>query len=323
LKGVDQCRRNNVARLSRLAVERADAQARRVPWQRLLNVRTQYIDWQEFYLWVRSILEVEVRIPDWLIAILNDRCPGFLESEAPVALQKSAAKPIYLRLEDWIDEQIFGFARDEGWFNALQFYAVRDPRYQCAEVCWSECVKKWSQAKPIRYPSFEEWQALGSTCDETAHLVPEQQRAQASVKLVERDRLKEAVARYVDCEAFAYWATPALEDEEPLPDVVRNELEQRCPGFLCPMIETATATKRTSTAWEELMAWVADHFFADATAEGWFDAIVIDVHKHPRAIRTMEYADHWDEERGSTLPVPYPSFAHWRSAADSYVEVPD
>jgi hypothetical protein len=284
-------------------------------------VRNQYIDWQEFYLWVRSILEIEARVPDWLIGILNDRCPGFLQSEARLALQETAAKPIYLRLEDWIDDHIFAFARDEGWFNALQFCAVRDPRYHRAEVCWSECGKKWLRAKPIRYPSFEEWQALASACDETAHLLPEQQRAQASVKLVDRHRLEDAVAQYIDWEALAYWATPALEHEEPLPDLVCEELERRCPGFLSP-VETATAIPRT-TSWEELMAWVADHFFADAKAEGWFDAVLIGVRKHPRAIRTMEYADHWDESRGSSVPVPYPSFDDWRNAADSYVEAPD
>jgi hypothetical protein len=46
--------RNAVAQLQRLARERADEQARCIPWQRLYDVRTQYIDWQEFYPWVRS-----------------------------------------------------------------------------------------------------------------------------------------------------------------------------------------------------------------------------------------------------------------------------
>ena len=41
----------------------------------------EYINWQEFYLWVGSILEIENRIPDWLIEILNERCRGFLEDE--------------------------------------------------------------------------------------------------------------------------------------------------------------------------------------------------------------------------------------------------
>ena len=46
-----------MAQLERLARERADEQARRIPWQRLLDTRNEYIGWQEFYLWVRSILE--------------------------------------------------------------------------------------------------------------------------------------------------------------------------------------------------------------------------------------------------------------------------
>jgi hypothetical protein len=311
--------RNASAKLHRLAQERAEEQARRIPWRRLDETRTEYVEWQELCFWVRVIVEAEGEMPDWLSAVGDQRCPGFL----PAQNGNTSSRPLGLRLEDWIDEHIFGFARDEGWLNALQFYAVRDPRYQRAEVCWSECVKKWSQAKPIRYPSFEEWQALASTCDETAHLVPEQQRAQASVKCVERHRLEEAVAQYIDWEALAYWATPALEHKQPLPDVVRNELDRRCPGFLSQAIQRATASEQSSTSWEGLMAWVADHFFADAKAEGWFDAILIGVHKHPRAIRTMEYADHWDEDRGSKVPVPYPTFEEWRNEADSYVEAPD
>jgi hypothetical protein len=309
---------DNVARLSRLARERADEQARRIPWRRLDETRKRYIEWQEFCLWVRAIVEAEDAMPDWLSLVVEQRCPGFLRAQNGNA----SSRLLGLRLEDWIDEHMFCFARDEGWFNALQFYAVRDPRYQQAEVCWSECVKKWLQAKPIRYPSFEEWQALASTCDETAHLVPEQQRTQASTKLVDRHRLAEAVAQYIEWEALAYWAAPALESEEPLPDVVRKEFEQRCPGFLSPA-ETSRATKRKANSWEELMAWVADQFFADAKTEGWIDAILIGVRRHPRAIRTMEYADRGDESRGSDVPVPYPSFDDWRNAADSHVEVPD
>src|ERR1700690_1715373 len=62
--------RNTALQLQRLARERADEQARRIPWRRLLDTRTQYIDWQEFYLWARSILEVEGQIPNWLVDVL-------------------------------------------------------------------------------------------------------------------------------------------------------------------------------------------------------------------------------------------------------------
>ena len=57
-------KRNSATQLQRAARERADDQARRIPWQRLYDARNQYIDWQEFNLWARSILEVEGRIPD-------------------------------------------------------------------------------------------------------------------------------------------------------------------------------------------------------------------------------------------------------------------
>lgn len=64
-------KRNHIARVQRLASERAEAQARRVAWQRLLHARSDYIDWQKFYLWVGSVLEIESGVPEWLIKILN------------------------------------------------------------------------------------------------------------------------------------------------------------------------------------------------------------------------------------------------------------
>jgi hypothetical protein len=306
--------RESAARLQRHAQQRADEQARRIPWQQLQQTREQYIDWQEFCLWVRSISEAEGGMPKWLSSIVDERCPGFLQAESG----KASNRPLGLSLEDWVGEHIFGFAKREGWFNSVQFYAVRDPRYQRAEVCWSECAEKWAQARPIRYPSFEEWRATAAACDETAHLVPEQRKAQASAKLVDRGPLEQAISCYIDWEAFAYWARPALEHGQPFPGEVSEELERRCPGFLDQSARTGTL--RGDSTWEELRAWIAERFFAEAKEGGWFDAILVGVQRHPRAIRTMEYADHCDETRGSSLPVPYPSFDVWRRDADSYVE---
>jgi hypothetical protein len=70
------------------------------------------------------------------------------------------------------------------------------------------------------------------------------------------------------------------------------------------------------------MDWIADHYFQDAKTEGWFDAILIQAGSHPRAIRTMEYADHCDDVWGLEMPHPYPTFEEWRRDADSYVELP-
>jgi len=303
---------NGVARVQRLARERADAQARRVPWQRLLHTRNEFIDWQEFYLWVRSILEVENRIPEWLVEILDTRCPGFLENEKRLTPKAAKNRPLPLRLEDWIDDHIFGFAKQEGWFSAITFYAIREPRYQRAEVCWSECVERWKKAKPLQYPSFEEWKVTAAQCDDAARLVPDLQKVSASVKLVAPERLAESVSRYIEWEAFAYWVRPGLEVGSPLPREVAGELRRRCPGFL--------EIQPDARDWQGLISWIADQNFNDAKSEGWFDAILLVAHGHPRSIRTMEYADHCEEAWGSRLPDPYPSFKEWRGSADSYVE---
>lgn len=308
-------KQNHVARVQHLAQERADAQARRIPWQRLLDTRNEYIDWQEFYLWVRSVLEVENRIPDWLVEILDKRCPGFVENERKLTPKAARSRPLPLRVEDWIDDHIFGFAKQEGWFNAITFYAIREPRYQRAEVCWSECVEKWKKAKPVRYPSFEEWRDMAAHCDDTAHLVTELRKASASAKLVGPERLVNAVSRCIDWEAFAYWVRPGLELGSPLPQEVARELQRRCPGFL--------EAHPDARDWQQLMSWIVDQNFEDAKSEGWFEAVLLFAHRHPRAIRTMEYADHCDEVWGSQLPDPYPTFEQWRRNADSYVELPD
>ena len=69
------------------------------------------------------------------------------------------------------------------------------------------------------------------------------------------------------------------------------------------------------------MLWIGDHYFQDAKTEGWFDAILVQVRSHPRAIRTMEYADHCDEVWSLEMLSPYPAFEDWRREADSYVDV--
>ena len=71
------------------------------------------------------------------------------------------------------------------------------------------------------------------------------------------------------------------------------------------------------------MLWIAEHRFQDAQTEGWFDAILVQVRSHPRAIRTMEYADHYDDLWSPDPPNPYPSFEAWRRDADLYVDLDD
>jgi hypothetical protein len=317
-------KRRDVAKTSstlrRAARERADNEARRVPWQKLLEARNRYIDWQEFSLWVRSILEVEHRVPAWLREVFDDRCPGFLEAEGRGSERPTSKRPLHLCLEDWIGDKVFGSTKKEGWFNAVAYYAIRDLRYQKAEDCWSECVKKWKRVKPIRYPSFDEWKSMSGRSDSAAYLSSGKRKSWAPSPRVDPGRLADAVSRYIDWEAFAYWTRPALERPRQLPGEVAAELRCRCPGFGEVFAQEKKLSFRSRAhSWDRLMTWITDHFFQDAQNEGWFEDILTQARNHPRAIRTMEYADDCDEAGRLHPPKSYPSFQEWRKQADAYL----
>jgi hypothetical protein len=313
--------RQLTSRVQRLARERATEAARRVPWQVLLEARNQYLDWQDFYHWVRSILECEERVPAWLARKLHEMCPGFLDSDGQHSSRTDNAAPCAIRLGEWIDEHVFAFAREGGWLPAITFYAVREPRYGKVSAHWAESVKNWREAKPPAYPSLEDWLRDAQRCDETAHLLPEIRKQRECFKLVQPERLQEAVARYIDWEALTYWARPALARRPLVITEVTCELNARCPGFSDFNDRQAGDDTDLLGCWARLLVWIADHFFNDAKAEGWYDAILILARTHPRAIRTVEYANHCDDIWKGELPEPYPSFETWRREADRYVHL--
>jgi hypothetical protein len=184
-----------------------------------------------------------------------------------------------------------------------------------AFTCCSDIYE--TASKPQQYPAFAEWKNRAAQCDPTANLLPSVRRALASSKKVAPEHLAAAVSRYIDWEAFAYWVRAALERSEPLPREVARGLDERCPGFL---EFHGRSSSEAFHPFSDLLRWIGEHFFAEAIVEGWFDAIVHLAGMHPRAVRTMDYADHCDELWGANLPQPYPSFAEWRRAADAYVE---
>ena len=79
----------------------------------------RYIEWQELFFWVRSIIESEGGIPNWLAPVLDERCPGFLPAAQELAPNGAKARPLALLLEDWIDEHTFAVPKNQGWFDAI------------------------------------------------------------------------------------------------------------------------------------------------------------------------------------------------------------
>ena len=87
-------------------------------------------------------------------ALLDARCPGF--TKRPY-VQKGTAASLCRHLISWIDEHIFGYAKDEGWSHALGYYAVRDPRCDQIEQYWLHCEQAWKTSRPPCLPTCEEW----------------------------------------------------------------------------------------------------------------------------------------------------------------------
>ena len=75
------------------------------------------------------------------------------------------------------------------------------------------------------------------------------------------ERLAEAVSRYIDWEAFAYWARPGLEHKEFLVSEVVHELDARCPGFVEFNAKPRAADRQPPNDWDLLMLWIGEISF--------------------------------------------------------------
>ena len=230
----------------------------------------------------------EDRIPDWLVEILNARVPGFIETERALTPKAAKTRPLHFRLEDWIDEHIFAFAKQEGSFFAITYYAIRDPRYQRAEVCWSECTEKWKKAKPIQYPSFEEWKGMAAQCDETAHLLPRERRQEHRRSwciLIASPRLFSIYRLGGVCVLGSTGAGARIRTSRrgckrawmSLPRVPERSSKRHA----------TTIRQAESQDWQRLMLWIADHYLPGRAKRG-----LVRCHPRPGAEPSAGDSDH-------------------------------
>ncbi len=332
--------RDAMEEFARSARDKADKEARRIPWQLLLSTQSLYIDWTEFRCWVCCLSESAGHIPEVARGELQARCPGFLEAEADYQNGKiGGERTFYMRLYAWIQDHFFATQEQEGWLDAVTWYASRDPRYLRAHSHLSECKERWALAQPISYPSFEQWRedALRSPVERT--LRRKLQARWAAFNRVGSKCLEESLASYLEWEAFAYWcllpldhagevlgasdSPPSLEQfSSVLPPIVSAELKRRCPGFL--EYEAQFCRKGAPIypgPWVRLMEWIKANFFATEKSKNWLDAVLIAAEHHPRGRRAVDYWMAWDEKWNRDDLAQYPSFEEWRAAADSFVDL--
>jgi hypothetical protein len=290
-------------RVQAIARGQATRQLMRVPWDRFRKAHRAYPRWLAFALWTQAIVAAEGRVPSWLAAIVKKRCPNLTENEALTGEPGLLA----LRLHEWIHEQIFRHAKEEGWLDALIFFGVRELRSQAAWDYWEHCEKAWDRRRPRAYPAFEKWwqTAQRYRLGEKASVI----------------RLADAVEKYFEWQAFAYWLRPLLEANIELPAQVAVELERRCPDFLqFNNSHVLGKQEEKAKAWQRLVGWIEDHFFSEAQKEGWFDIVVQQAPDDPHYVRMAEYGKRWNRTWAGNPSVAYSSFRQWRRAADCYVE---
>lgn len=299
-----QRRRTNLERsIEGMARRRATKQLLRVPWDRFRKAYAAYPRWLAFTLWAQAILEVAGRPPSSLLADLKTRCPSFVASEA----SKVESELVAYRLHEWVHNQIFRGAKEEGWLDALIFFGVRDIRSRAAWAYSEHCAKEWGRRRPRSYPSFERWWQVAQKyrfCKEAGAV-----------------QIGTALKRYIELQAVAYWVEPLLGARRKMPAGIMAELERICPGL--PEFSRLSAHSRRELigrAWKRFMTSCEDRFFVSAKRHGWLEIVAQQARNDPRYVRMRKF---WKRSCQSGPRGPrsvHPSFDRWQRDLDNYVE---
>jgi len=290
-------------RVGHIASRRARRQLMQVPWGRFHKAYEEYVRWQAFVLWVRAVVELEGRAPSWLEAILRKRCPGF----ATEAARSNKPKQLGLQLLPWVHNQVFGFAKEEGWLDALVFYGFRDTRAQGYWAYWEHCESEWKKRRPASVPALVQWRR--SALNGKLH-------GDASFAVVAK-----AVEKFIDFEAVVYWLRPLFQTAKvQLPAHVTLQLGQESPSLLEFVSKQISAHyEDKSRSWRRLLNWGEEHVLSHAKKDGWLDSVLHQAAIHPRHERLVDYAALCCKSRlGNTAP-PYPSLGQWQTEMKGYI----
>ena len=297
--------------------QKALQQALLVPWRRIEETASAYVESHIFILWVRAIAEVKEDLPQIVVSTLESRCPGFLDEDLRDRKQRPRQQRIlWHSLEEWIADRKFAGAKAQGWFDAVMYYAYKDLRTEKAWALWERTKDAWSLRPPSRWPTLTEWKSSVIATDSLAQPGTEKARAVEALPKVEAGRLGRAVDELLEWRGFALWIDSISQPNRFLEDAVLSEFRTRCPGFL--------AAFESTPLWEQpvffrLVRFGEAAWCASARAEKWYSALRYHVTHHPRYHRLIHYNQRCHDEWGGIRPIVYPLFPEWLRAADEYV----
>jgi hypothetical protein len=136
--------------------------------------------------------------------------------------------------------------------------------------------------------------------------------------LVPWRRLEESASAYADWHIFALWVRSIAEFQDPLPEMVLTALEARCPGLLdAEQRERQASPRQQRLLWHSLEDWIGVHQFAEAKAEGWFDAVMYYAYKD---LRTEKAWTLWKRTKNARIPgrpAQWPAFGQWSTQVNA------
>jgi len=290
-------------RVGHIASQRARRQLMQVPWDRFHKAYEEYIRWHAFVLWARAVVDLEGCAPSWLEAILRKRCRGFTEESA----RSNKPELLGLQLLPWVHNQVFGFAKEEGWLDALVFYGFRDIRSQGYWMYWEHCNSEWRRRRPAPFPTFVQWRRSALRW-----------RLQGDLSCAV---VVKAIEKFLGFETFVYWLRPLfIGVKVQLPPHVALELRKESPSLLeFVRRETAYVCEDKSRGWRRLFDWGKGHVLSHAKKEGWLRCVLLHARIHPRHVRMADYAAICCKSRlGNTSP-PFPPLRQWQTDMNGYV----
>lgn len=134
------------------------------------------------------------------------------------------------------------------------------------------------------------------------------QKALQQALRVPWQRLYEAAATFVEWHMIILWVRVITESAEQVPQIVRSELHRRCPGFWENWSRQET---EDLPLWKALQEWVADHCFAQARTEGWFDAAMYYAYADLRAEQAWTTWERVKADCRDAPPATWPTLEQW------------
>lgn len=274
----------------------------RVSWPRFRKAYEEYAEWQALGLWIQAAVESRGGFPRSFLSDLEERCPGFMRSDKDPGKHGLSA----LQLLSWVHDHKFGYAKRQGWLDALTFYGVRHLRSECAWAYWERSKAEWSKHPQKALPIFDEWWRKAQDtplCGKTGY-----------------GDLGKAVEKYLRWEALALWLSPLLNGKARLPRHILSELKRRFAGSLRSRKPDRRLTDvEDSEAWQRLIRRGKRLCLSRAGRVG-EHGFLRRVRSHPLAARLSRYGKHWTREQSRHSTRPYPSFREWRQTADRYLD---